>query len=127
MHSARRYPISSVDRLVKLRLLIAVHRIRLAGVLLIALLVPALAACSGESDDGLKVTGQVVSVTPRTIAEFETLVIEDEDGKLWEFEGGLFSGFTPSHLDEHKALQEPVIVWYEQTGESLRVTRIEDG
>ncbi len=92
-----------------------------------AILLVAIASACSSSDAGPSVTGQVVAVEARSITEFESLTIVDEDGKTWEFIGGLFSGFTPSHLREHQSLNEPVKVTYTQDGDRLRVTRIEDG
>ena len=84
------------------------------------------AACGG-TDEGSSVTGEIVSVVPRSITEFESLSVVDSDGKVWEFTGGAFAGFTPSHLLEHMTLAEPVKVWYVDDGEDLKVTLIEDG
>ena len=84
-------------------------------------------ACQPATGDGV-VVGHVVEVTAKSLVEFETLTIVDNDGKEWLFSGGKFPGFTPSHLEEHQALGEPVRVFYvtEEDG-SLRVVRIEDG
>ena len=72
-------------------------------------------------------TGIVIDVQVRSISEFEWLSLEDETGKTWRFKGGSFTGFTPSHLQEHGALKEPVKVWYTEENGVLTVTRIEDG
>jgi hypothetical protein len=97
----------------------------IAGILVIA------TACGNGDDtargEGTSVTGMVVSVTPRSLTEFELLAIVDSDGTRWEFAGGLFSGFTPSHLSEHMALGEPVTVFYTAEGGVLRALRIQDG
>ena len=91
------------------------------------LLLVAFGSACTSSDDGPSVTGQIVSFEARSITEFETLTIVDEDGQEWAFVGGAFPGFTPSHLQEHQALREPIKVWYVEEDEHLRVTRIEDG
>ena len=72
--------------------------------------------------------GHVVEVTAKSLVEVETLTIVAGDGKEWVFIGGEFPGFTPSHLEEHQALGEPVRVYYvtEEDG-ALRIVRIEDG
>ena len=84
-------------------------------------------ACQPASGDGA-VVGHVIDVTAKSLVEVETLTIVDDDGKIWVFNGGEFPGFTPSHLEEHQALGEPVRVFYvtEEDG-SLRIVRIEDG
>ena len=96
----------------------------LLAVVLIAILP---IACGSEGGSGPSVTGDVVAVEERSITEFASLTILDDDGQTWVFTGGAFSGFTPSHLREHQALGEPVKVWYEEVGDELRVTRIADG
>ena len=66
-------------------------------------------------DAGDTVRGQVVAVEPASVTTISSLTIRDEAGKQWLFTGaGTFSGFTPSHLEEHRALQEPVTVEYEE-------------
>ena len=84
-------------------------------------------ACQPAAGDGV-VVGHVIDVTAKSLVEVETLTVVDDDGKEWVFNGGEFPGFTPSHLEEHQALGEPVRVFYvtEEDG-SLRIVRIEDG
>ena len=84
-------------------------------------------ACQPASGDGV-VVGHVTEVTAKSLVEVETLTIVDDDRNIWVFDGGEFPGFTPSHLEEHQALGEPVRVFYvtEEDG-SLRIVRIEDG
>ncbi|MDE0593543.1 MAG: hypothetical protein OSB68_10010 [Dehalococcoidia bacterium] len=66
--------------------------------------------------DGDAVRGQVVSVEPASITTIASLTIHEDTGKVWTFEGaGTFSGFTPSHLNKHKALQEMITVVYEES------------
>ena len=67
------------------------------------------------SDDVEAVRGQVVSVESASVTTISNLTIREGTGKVWTFEGvGSFSGFTPSHLNEHKALQEMITVVYEE-------------
>jgi hypothetical protein len=62
-----------------------------------------------------EVRGQVVNVEPASVTTISSLTIREDSGKLWTFVGvGAFSGFTPSHLNEHRALQEEVTVIYEE-------------
>jgi hypothetical protein len=64
---------------------------------------------------GSTVNGRVVSVESASVTTISSLTIEDSSGKQWTFRGtGTFSGFTPSHLEEHRALQETVTVEYEE-------------
>ena len=97
------------------------------GVLALLAFVCVLQGCQPPTGDGM-VVGHVFEVTAKSLVEFETLTIVTEDGKEWVFSGGEFPGFTPSHLEEHQALGEPVRVFYvrEEDG-SLRIVRIEDG
>ena len=84
-------------------------------------------ACQPATGDGV-VVGHVVEVTAKSLVDFETLTIVDNRGKEWMFSGGKFPGFTPSHLQEHQALGEPVRVFYVRAEDgSLRIVRIEDG
>ena len=92
----------------------------------LALALALLVSCESAVSE-LSVTGQVVDVVPRSISEFESLTLLDESGKTWQFKGGLFTGFTPSHLQEHAALKEPVKVWYTEKNGVLTITRITDG
>lgn len=85
-----------------------------------------LVACS-SGEEGENITGRVTGIESSDIVRFDSLSVIDGDGKTWEFIGGAFAGFTPSHLREHQALGEPVKVWYVVDGDELRVIRIEDG
>jgi hypothetical protein len=84
---------------------------------------------SSRLDNNLKtVTGQVLIVEQSSITTVSSLMLEDDSGKQWTFEGGgVFSGFTPAHLLEHRALGEPVTVEYEETGSGiLQIVRLAD-
>ncbi|MGY8879427.1 MAG: hypothetical protein ACKVKV_01990 [Dehalococcoidia bacterium] len=79
-----------------------------------ALISIALAVISVKGDEG-DVRGQVLSVEPASVTTISSLTIREDSGKVWTFDGaGIFSGFTPSHLNEHKALQEAITVVYEE-------------
>lgn len=92
-----------------------------------AAIVLLLAAACGGADEGSSVTGTVIAVDPRSLTEFKSMTLVDSDRKEWQFKGGAFAGFTPSHLLEHMALGESVTVWYVDDGVDLTVTLIEDG
>jgi hypothetical protein len=63
------------------------------------------------------VSGQVVSVDSASVTTIANLRVEDASGKQWSFLGtGTFSGFTPSHLIEHRTLRESITVEYEESG-----------
>ena len=62
------------------------------------------------------VNGQVVSVDSASVTTIAILTVEDAAGEQWSFLGaGTFSGFTPSHLIEHRTLREPITVEYEES------------
>ena len=96
----------------------------LAAVILIAF--GLLVAPAGTGADA--VTGQVVSVEQASVTTISSVTLVDDSGKEWEFEGGgTFAGFTPSHLEEHRALREPVTVEYERTANgTLKILNVSD-
>ena len=98
-----------------------------AGCVALLTAICVMVACKPASGDDV-VVGHVTEVTAKSLVEVETLTVLDDDGTIWVFNGGEFPGFTPSHLEEHQALGEPVRVFYvtEEDG-SLRIVRIEDG
>ncbi|MBP39098.1 MAG: hypothetical protein QF590_05350 [Dehalococcoidia bacterium] len=62
------------------------------------------------------VRGQVVAVESASVTTISSLTLQDASGKKWVFQGiGTFSGFTPSHLEEHRALRKAVTVEYEES------------
>lgn len=79
-------------------------------------------------DGPVTVRGQVVSVERASVTTISSLTIEDRAGKRWTFQGGgTFAGFTPSHLEEHRALREQVTVEYEDSGSGfLKILGITD-
>ena len=85
-------------------------------------------ACGSDSDDSKTVTGQVVDVQAVSLEAFSSLTVRDEDGREWTFKGGLFTGFTPSHLVAHRAENAPVVVTYRENADgSLTALKLEDG
>lgn len=101
---------------------------------LCALLAAAAAlACDARGDaDAAQTTqsirGQVLQVDARSLIELEALELLDERGEIWRFEGrGIaIPGFTPSHLNEHKLLGQPVEVFYHREGDALVLRNITD-
>lgn len=98
-----------------------------SGTVALLAFVCVLQGCQPPTGDGA-IVGHVLEVTARSLVEVDTLKVVTDDGTVWVFSGGEFPGFTPSHLEEHQALGEPVRVFYvrEEDG-SLRIVRIEDG
>ena len=74
------------------------------------------------------VTGQIVSVEATSVTTISSLTLVDDSGKEWKFEGGgTFAGLTPSHLEEHRALQEPVTVEFERAANGvLEILNVSD-
>ena len=99
--------------------------------LLIFVLLVMISSIVGAScfDNNLNtVTGQVLDVETSSVTTVASLTLEDDSGKQWRFEGGgVFAGFTPAHLIEHRALGEPVTVEYEETDSGiLRIMHLAD-
>ena len=74
------------------------------------------------------VTGQVVSVERGSVTTISSLTLEDDSGTRWHFAGAsTFAGFTPSHLEQHGVLREPVTVEYERTADGrLKILTVSD-
>jgi len=85
-------------------------------------------AIQSTLDDSTTVTGHIVNVESASVTTFSELVIEDGSGSLWTFTGsGHFSGFTPSHLEEHRSLNEPVTIRFSELEDGqLRILAITD-
>ena len=75
-----------------------------------------------------RVTGHVLNVEQSSVTIVSSLTLEDDSGKQWTFEGGgVFSGFTPAHLLEHRSRGESVTVQYQETGSGiLRIVHLDD-
>lgn len=98
------------------------------GLLLVAAIGFVAFGISTVFNGAINVKGQVVSVEPASVTTISSLTIEDDSGTQWTFSGaGTFSGFTPSHLEEHRALRESVTVEYEELDDgSLRIIGLSD-
>lgn len=93
-----------------------------------AALILTLAVACGNGDGGVRtLTGQVVTVVPSSLTGLAELEVIDDDGVLWRFEARGFVGLTPSHLEEHAALGDLVIVEYFDEDGRLVISRITDG
>ena len=87
------------------------------------------AACGGEggvNGDLKQVRGHIVEVAVRNIAEFETLTIRDDSGRSYTFVSEGFTGFTPSHLREHRLFGDSVLVTYREEEGRLVAVKTED-
>lgn len=95
----------------------------------VSVLGAAIIACSPGKGGGAEksVVGVVSDVASVSVTEFDSLTVVDASGHQWKFTALGFAGMTPSHLAEHRALGEPVRVWYLERGADLIAVRIEDG
>ena len=85
------------------------------ALLIVAALISIALAVISIKRDYDSVRGQVVSVEAASVTTISSLTIREDSGEVWTFEGaGTFSGFTPSHLNEHKVQQEAITVVYEE-------------
>ena len=101
-------------------------RRRLAALLLGCLLVVA-----GCGSDTLRTeTGVVISVEQSGLAEVAGFTLRTSDGRELRFDTTETrfdaAGFPPQHLQEHRALAEPVRVTYQQKDGANRVVKLED-
>ncbi len=102
---------------------------KFVALLVVAAVLALAAGCGGEArdDGGLKqVRGHVVEVTARNIAEFETLTIRDDEGREYTFTSEGFTGFTPSHLREHRLFGQSLLVTYREDDGRLVAVKTED-
>lgn len=97
--------------------------VHVRGLIVIALVLMAALACSG--DTGM-VQGRVLEVVDRSPTEIELLRVRDDAGKVWTFttERALFK--DGSHLRLHQAMGESVVVLYESKNGRLVATGIND-
>jgi hypothetical protein len=86
------------------------------------------AACGGDT---LRTeTGIVVSVEQTGLAEVAGFTLRTPDGRELTFDTTETrfdaAGFPPQHLQEHRALAEPVRVTYQAKDGTNRVVKLED-
>ena len=102
------------------------------AVLLAIALVLAATACGPDAprDEAATqdVRGLVLRVEASSLLELKSLVVEDDDGVEWAFEGrgGSFTGFTPSHLREHMVLDMRVTVTFHREDGALVLDEVGD-
>lgn len=88
----------------------------------------AVASCGGGDVDNV-VTGFIVDVVPSGIDSFSSLIVRDDNGKVWRFGAGRFPHFTPSHLIEHQIAGDRVKVTYGEPDSDglLTILEMDDG
>ncbi len=82
-------------------------------------------ACGGDSDEKT-VTGRVVDVIARSIAELESLTVREADSQIWEFITTGPVGMTPGHLRQHQASGDKITVTYRKIGGQLVASDVQD-
>lgn len=99
----------------------------------VALLIAASVACAGGSSDGNLsaqqteiVRGLIFEVNTKSLLDIESLTLVDDVGNTWIFGGGGFRGFTPSHLNEHRVLGDPITVTFHRKNGDLVIDKISD-
>ena len=101
-----------------------------ASAFIIATLYLFTTACGGGPDEAGQATdsvrGMVTDVKSSSLVNLDSLVVEDQDGRSWEFTAGSYSGFTPSHLREHMVLAEPVTVKFRVEGDLMIIEEVTD-
>ncbi|MYE53670.1 MAG: hypothetical protein F4X34_00540 [Chloroflexi bacterium] len=105
-------------------------------VLVVALIGLHLVGCgdnaSNSGEDSVRtiesVRGMVLEVEQESLISLAALEIQDEEGKVWRFEGRgkVIAGFTPSHLNEHKLLGQSVEVAFYREDDLLVLDGITD-
>ena len=99
--------------------------LRAAVFSLVLLLAVSTAAC--DSNDGLKrMEGQVEKASGPPFGLPEHLSVRDNTGRIWEFAIEPTVTFTTSHLLQHKARFEKVVVSYRETASGLSAVRLTD-
>lgn len=98
----------------------------MAAVLFLLLLFT-VSAATCDSTDGLKrIEGQVEQALGPPFGLPESLTIRDNNDRIWEFSIEPTVTFTTSHLLQHKARFEKVVVYYRETAEGLSAVRLTD-
>lgn len=72
------------------------------------------------------VRGLVLEVNAKSLLDIESLTIVDNVGNTWNFNAKGFRGFTPSHLNEHRVLGDPIAVTFHRIEGDLVIEEIID-
>ena len=104
--------------------------LRLTLTALLVALAAGWSACdSGEGPpprEAESVRGMVVEVDAASLLDLESLTVLDDAGKRWTFVARGYRGFTPSHLNEHRVLGDPVTVVFHRGSGGLVIDDITD-
>ena len=69
----------------------------------------------------------VVEVEAASLLELKSLIVLDDAGKEWTFVARGYRGsFTPSHLNEHRVVGDPIAVTFHRENGDLVVDDITD-
>ncbi len=86
-----------------------------------------LSATACDNCDGLKrIEGQVEQALGPPFGLPESLTVRDNNGRIWEFTIEPTVTFSTSHLLQHKARFEKVVVCYREAAEGLSAVRLTD-
>ena len=99
-----------------------------------SLLLPAMIAvwlgCNSEvnrsSQETEIIRGLILEVNAKSLLDIESLTIVDNVGNKWNFNAMGFRGFTPSHLNEHRVLGDPITVTFHRAEGALVIEEISD-
>ena len=94
--------------------------------LLSLVLVLAVFAATCDSDGLKRIDGQVEEAIGPPFGLPEYLSIRDSEGRTWEFAIEPTVTFSTSHLLQHKARFEKVVVYYRETEDGLSAVRLTD-
>ena len=72
------------------------------------------------------VSGFIIAVEAKSIAELVSLDVEDAQRVMWHFVARDFKGFTPSHLRDHMVQGAPVSVRYHEENSTFIIEEITD-
>ena len=97
---------------------------------LLALLLVAVVAACGGGDTLQTQTGIVVAIQSRGLGQVDGFTLRTADGREIAFDTTATrfdaAGFPPDHLQEHRALAEPVKVTYQPKEGRNAVVKLED-
>ena len=97
------------------------------AVLLLLLLLFTLSAATCDNTDSLKrIEGQVEQALGPPFGLPESLTVRDNNDRIWEVTIEPTVTFTTSHLLQHKARFEKVVVYYRDTPTGLSAVRLTD-
>ena len=105
---------------------VAVPRLKLATRVAICLLAIGALACGPSQEPTKEVRGVILEVQATSLTDLGSLVVRDQSGATWSFEGRGYRGVSPSHLREHMVQGLAVTVRYHEEQGSLVIDAITD-